>query len=261
MTASSCAVEPHIKLRETVQGVVVSTSGVAPLVRADRAGVVVVTDRLSSRGARRIFDACYFCLRAGRPFAAMWTFTVAAEHRGRFLDGGETVSAHLRRALDQVRKSYGSFDYVWVAECPGGENLHVHLLTNLVVPRQDFAELAASVERYWALGFVHIERLRVPEGAAAYILKAAGYIGKGAGRSQGLVYGRRYGISRGLNPEAEVRVQCLDRAGWHRYLRENGDGVRAVHAGASAIEITEHLRGLALAGSVLVEGSSGSLET
>lgn len=109
----------------------------------------------------------------------------------------------MRRALNAMQQRYRregqhTFAYIWVAENPGEENPHVHLLTNLRVPRREFAEHAAWIESLWGHGWVKIERIRKPERAGRYILKAVGYTIKGEEGSQGTVQGNRYGISRNI---------------------------------------------------------------
>jgi len=114
------------------------------------------------------------------------------------------------------------FDYVWVIENPwhatlactleGAQyceidglhhrNPHIHLLTNWTVKRKHFKGWAARIEKLWGHGFAHIEKIKKPASAAAYMAKAAGYIGKGADGSQGPVRGNRYNISKGARAPA-----------------------------------------------------------
>ncbi len=91
--------------------------------------------------------------------------------------------------------------YCWVAESPkneaGEDNPHIHVLMRWRVPRFLFREWAFRLEQLWGLGFAHLEKIKDPENAGAYMAKAAGYLTKAEGRSdQGRIRGNRYGISK-----------------------------------------------------------------
>ena len=97
--------------------------------------------------------------------------------------------------------------YVWVAENPRTvehldagpgfkENPHVHVMLDWGVRKYQFRRWAAWIEKLWGYGFAHLERIRKPASAAAYMAKAAAYMGKGKHGTQGLVRGNRYSISR-----------------------------------------------------------------
>jgi len=127
------------------------------------------------------------------------------------LQGRITLGSEMRRVLDSLRKRFGSFDYVWVAECPinaeGQPNPHVHLLTSVTVPRRDFAEYARWIEERWGLGYVKLERIRCADAAGRYMLKAVGYVSKGRTVSAD-IQGRRWGVSTGLR--ADETVEWID---------------------------------------------------
>jgi len=162
-----------------------------------------VTERLTANAARELSGAAYKAAQIGRPMVAMWVLTCDLSARDRIGSGDLILSGEIRRFLDAVRKrvsraGWGSFSYVWVAENPGNDTPHIHLLTSLDIPRSEFREWAAWSERVWGHGFVHMERLRDPLKAGHYLLKAVSYMGKGGDGSQGLVYGSRYGISKDI---------------------------------------------------------------
>ncbi|MCF7982681.1 MAG: hypothetical protein K9K86_11915 [Pseudomonadales bacterium] len=93
-----------------------------------------------------------------------------------------------------------SLCYCWVVEVPkneeGEDNPHVHILMNWQVPYDQWDDWRERLEAIWANGYFHLEKLKSPEYAGAYMAKAAGYLSKGNDdNSQGLVRGNRYSIS------------------------------------------------------------------
>ncbi len=111
--------------------------------------------------------------------------------------------------------------YCWVVENPknekGQDNPHIHILMRWRVPFRDFQAWAKRLEKMWGQGFAHLEKIKEPECAGAYMAKAAGYMTKGAEdedgvSTQGIVRGNRYGIS------AEARAPDWDLVG----IYENG---------------------------------------
>jgi len=138
-------------------------------------------------------------------------------------DQGETVRVPGSRALycvegeDTDKRTGARFtrlkwwreplDYLWVAENPDrvdeetgeylGENPHIHLMMRWRVPYRHFEAWAARLEKLWGHGFAHLEKIKDPQKAGAYVAKAAGYLTKGQGKSdQGEIRGNRYGISK-----------------------------------------------------------------
>jgi hypothetical protein len=179
------------------------------------------SSRLSSKGARSIQAAAEIAWLQGTPFVAMWTFTVSDAHLADFLpaDGyngvgrpAKTVGSELRRFMRQIRqlcrrREWDVPEYAWAGESKSsGErdyHPHPHMLVTLLVKHSDFGEFAATAERLWGLGLVHMEPLRKPRNAAAYCLKGVSYSVKGLDGEQGRVWGRRYGVSRALRHNEE----------------------------------------------------------
>lgn len=122
------------------------------------------------------------------------------------------LGREMRRTLNAIqqrfrRVGYSDFAYTWVAENLAYENPHVHLTTNHRVQKSEFLEFAEWVESLWGHGFAHIEKIRHPESAGNYILKAVKYVAKGEDGEQGTVYGNRYGISRNIRVrESSTRI-------------------------------------------------------
>ncbi|EIJ0948389.1 hypothetical protein N5280_004033 [Vibrio vulnificus] len=91
------------------------------------------------------------------------------------------------------------FHYLWVAECPANEdgepNPHVHLLMDWEMPQALFSAWAGKIESLWGNGFAHVERIKKPEAAGTYIIKAVGYAAKGENANQGLIRGNRYNMA------------------------------------------------------------------
>ena len=105
-----------------------------------------------------------------------------------------------------------------VAENVGDENPHVHMLTSYAVLRAEFDAFAVHLESLWGHGWAKIERVRQPEKAGRYIMKALGYAMKGANDDQGTVIGNRYGISRAILPKYQT-LNVMD-------CRRAADGLR-----------------------------------
>jgi hypothetical protein len=116
-------------------------------------------------------------------------------------------------------------NYIWVAEnppkivdkpflykagesgtCKINDNPHVHFLMDWDVPMHEFKGWAQQLESAWGNGFNHLEKIRSPQKATGYLLKALGYMTKGSHivdkntgevlNSQGIIKGNRYGISK-----------------------------------------------------------------
>jgi len=83
----------------------------------------------------------------------------------------------------------------------GEPNPHVHMLMRWRVDYRVFKAWSARIENLWGMGFAHLEKIKDGNAAAAYMMKAAGYLTKGKENengepSQGIVRGNRYGISK-----------------------------------------------------------------
>lgn len=150
-----------------------------------------------------------------------------------------TIQAELSRFLDALQKIYqrgmvetcpetgatveiaghaDGLQYVWVAEVPdtvdpetgeiGAPNPHVHVLLRWRVPRAQFRAWAARIERLWGQGFAHLEKVKDGTAAAAYMMKAAGYLCKAQGKpDQGRIRGNRYAISKPARAPSWITVQ------------------------------------------------------
>ena len=167
-----------------------------------------------------------------------------ANPREAVANGEVILSREMRRFINAFRarlRYLGDtrpFEVVWVAENPpsGSEderdpwgkvrensrNPHVHMLLGWTWEcekrkgegkaaferrkAEEWLEFAASVERLWGLGTCHMEFLRNDDDAVGYILKALGYVTKGADRDREPepLPGQRWGVSRSLRVTKEV---------------------------------------------------------
>jgi hypothetical protein len=97
------------------------------------------------------------------------------------------------------REKAAPLDYMWVAEQPandkGEKNPHVHILMRWQVKPELFQAWAQRLESLWGHGFAKLERIKTPQAASNYLLKAVGYLTKGSSGEQGDILGNRYGIS------------------------------------------------------------------
>lgn len=171
---------------------------------------------LSSRGAKKIAEACeYMHLKKGG-FKTFLTATLTQEKRDLIASGDLTIQKEVSRTLDAMQKMFTrgwvtesgekveghktGLAYAWVVEIPknesGEDNPHVHMLMNWRVKPRYFSDWAKRLERLWGQGYFHIEKIKDCASAGAYMAKAAGYICKAEGQDdQGVVRGNRYGIS------------------------------------------------------------------
>ncbi|EKO3677637.1 hypothetical protein M3912_002836 [Vibrio metschnikovii] len=98
-----------------------------------------------------------------------------------------------------VLPQVADFHYMWVAECPANENgepnPHVHLLMDWDMSPELFSAWAAKIEALWGNGFANLQRIKKPEAAGTYIIKAVGYAAKGDKENQGIIRGNRYGMA------------------------------------------------------------------
>lgn len=104
-----------------------------------------------------------------------------------------------KQACFGEREKAAPLDYMWVAEQPtnkqGEKNPHVHVLMRWQVKSELFQAWAKRLENLWGHGFAKLERIKTPEAASNYLLKAVGYLTKGGSNDQGEIKGNRYGIS------------------------------------------------------------------
>ena len=129
-------------------------------------------------------------------------------------------------------KKHGSKVYEWAGEkheieCIGEQNYHAHVLMRWNVDPVFFHEWAARIEKLWNQGFVTIERIKNAKAAAAYLLKALGYMVKGGEGSQGEIRGNRYNISK--YARAEGWENCATHEAQHMYglIQEYAQGIEA----------------------------------
>lgn len=110
------------------------------------------------------------------------------------------VPKHVKAGEFGPTQEPADFHYIWVAECPENEdgepNPHIHVLLRWSVPHHLFSAWAKRLEKIWGHGFANLERIRKPEAAGSYIIKAVGYAAKGDDASQGLIKGNRYGVAK-----------------------------------------------------------------
>jgi hypothetical protein len=178
-----------------------------------------VSGMLSLAGASKLAESCRYVHKERGGYSTFLTLTLDEEARERVANGA-TIQSQVSRFWDAATKAYqrgwtetvdgnefsglphsDDLDYCWVVENPkneaGEDNPHVHIMMRWRVPYRDFAAWAQRLERLWGQGFAHLEKIREPEKAGAYMAKAAGYMTKGTDGDQGEVRGNRYGISKG----------------------------------------------------------------
>ncbi len=203
------------------------------------------TERLTPRAVRQMKGAAIKAHNLGRPLRTFVTFTVRAESRPAFLTGELVLGREVKRTLNALnewlrRRDRGSIVYIWAAENKNGYNPHVHMLTDYRVPRSQFEAFATHLEALWGHGFAHIERVRKPESAGRYLLKALGYTMKGADEDQGTVIGNRYGISREILPRYDTvdLYDCADAA--QELGRLQGDMTEEIVELGEGLWLTRH---------------------
>jgi hypothetical protein len=172
---------------------------------------------LTDRGARKIVDSCYFMAKCHGGYRTFVTGTFNEAVRQEIANGTTTIQKEVSRTMDGLQKMYqrgwsrptgervekesGDLAYCWVVEIPknqkGEDNPHVHIMMNWKVPYRLFEDWTKRIEELWGHGHFHLEKIKQPLSAGAYMAKAAGYMTKSAKQEdQGTVKGNRYGISK-----------------------------------------------------------------
>ena len=192
-----------------------------------------ITSTLSMRGAVTIADSCHYMAVKHGGYSTFLTLTFNDEARARIASGQNTIQHESRRFFDSIQKMYQrgwraktdlgtvkisghdeKLKYCWVAENPKNaaseDNPHLHVLLSWQVPFNIFEAWANRIEKIWGQGFAHLEKIKEPMKAGAYMAKAAGYLTKAAGEcEQGEIRGNRYSVSEDARaPEWE----CICRA-------------------------------------------------
>lgn len=118
------------------------------------------------------------------------------------------------------------FHYIWVAECPANEhgepNPHIHVLLRWSVPPYLFSPWSKRLEKIWGHGFANLERIKKPQAAGSYIIKAVGYAAKGENIDQGLIRGNRYSISKCSRAPAWETLATFDADNMTAIIKELG---------------------------------------
>ncbi|WP_131917679.1 rolling circle replication-associated protein [Chromatocurvus halotolerans] len=125
--------------------------------------------------------------------------------------------------------------YCWVAENPvnasGEQNPHVHVLMDWGVPYHLFKDWAVRLEKLWGQGFAHLEKIREAQAATGYLLKALGYMTKGAqAADQGPIRGNRYAISQGAHAPPWVTIEKRELRALGALIADIADHCQHVYA-------------------------------
>ena len=218
-----------------------------PLQSGDRISKV-----LSDRAARKIADSCFYMSSIGKGFSTFVTGTFNPEARAR-IDSGETsVQKEVTRTMDALKKMYQRgwvvtdsgkkipghsepFSYCWVVEVPlndeGEPNPHVHMLLDWSVDYEDFQPWRKRIESIWGNGYFHLEKIKDPLCAGAYMAKAAGYMTKANGQDdQGVVKGNRYAISKSARAPEWYTVEEFELGVMGSLIREVHDSIMHKHS-------------------------------
>ena len=101
------------------------------------------------------------------------------------------------------------------------------------VERNLFECWAAQIESLWGNGTAHLEKIRNPQSAVGYILKALGYMTKGQQKinketgevynDQGIIKGNRYGISKDARAPDWECISEFEAAHMGQIVREVGE--------------------------------------
>lgn len=186
-----------------------------------------IINMLTSRGARKITESCYYMAKCKGGFKTFVTGTFSEEIREKIAARETTIQKEVSRTMDGLQKMYQRgwtteagdrlpgheepMAYCWVVEIPknkaGEENPHVHMMLNWRVKKKHFSYWSKRIERIWGNGFFHLEKIKDPLCAGAYMAKAAGYMTKSAEQDdQGVVRGNRYGISKNARAPGWITI-------------------------------------------------------
>lgn len=175
-----------------------------------------VSEMLTRRAARKITESCYYMAKCHDGYKTFVTGTFREDIRKKIANGATTIQKEVARTMDALQKMYqrgwtdssgeripgheSLLQYCWVVEIPknenGEDNPHVHMMLGWRVPNSQFKDWSKRIEGIWGNGYFHMEKIKDPLCAGAYMAKAAGYITKASNQDdQGKVVGNRYGIS------------------------------------------------------------------
>lgn len=213
------------------------------------------SEMLTTRGARKIAESCHYMAKQFCGYKTFATGTFSNEDRARIASGETTIQKEVTRAMDALKKMYQrgwqytnnqgqvvsvppmgkDFRYCWVVEVPkneaGEDNPHIHLLMDWGVDYAHFDAWSKRIEGIWHNGYFHLEKIKDPEAAGAYMAKAAGYITKASGQTdQGKVTGNRYAISKAARAPDWVTVGVFEMGIMGRLIRETYDHIQHKHA-------------------------------
>lgn len=136
------------------------------------------------------------------------------------------IGGHTKPSDFGPTQELSDFHYIWVAESPanadGESNPHVHILLRWQVAPQLFSAWAKRLEKIWGHGFAKLERIRKPQAAGSYIIKAVGYAAKGQNADQGLIKGNRYNISKCSRAPAWECIASFDADNMTAIIKELG---------------------------------------
>ncbi len=211
------------------------------------------SDRLSFRAALKISESCAYMAAKRGGYQTFVTGTFSDAARARVSQGETSIQAEITRTMDAIQQMYRrgwtnektghriaghdeALPYCWVVEVPENEhgepNPHVHMLLGWSVPYAEFEGWAARIEAIWGNGYFHLEKIKDPDAAGAYMAKAAGYLCKAQGRDdQGTVKGNRYAISSTARAPGWEVVAIKQLGIMGRLIRDVYDSMQAKYAG------------------------------
>jgi hypothetical protein len=218
-----------------------------PLQSGDRTSCI-----LSDRAARKIADSSAYMASKGTGYTTFVTGTFDQSARDRIANNKTTIQREVTRTMDALKKMYQRgwttdntgkrldghsepLAYCWVVEIPmndnGEINPHVHIMMEWSVDYEDFQPWRKRIESIWGNGYFHLEKIKDPLCAGAYMAKAAGYLSKANGQTdQGEVTGNRYAISKAARAPEWYTIGEYEMGIMGSLIREVYDSITDKHA-------------------------------
>jgi len=152
-------------------------------------------------------------------FLTMITLTYPKQYE----TDGKVVKANLQAFLQQLRREYPSFSYLWFLEFQRRGAPHIHVLLTIAVPRSRsrrkelywrisawwYRICATGDEKHLAAG-TKVESMRLVDGGARYAVKEACKMRQKIVPPNYRNVGRFYGYSRDVPPPCKREIQLTE---------------------------------------------------
>lgn len=126
---------------------------------------------------------------------------------GRNIPNHKTAKKHLYLFLKRMRRLYGTFMYVWVAENQKRGAIHFHIAANQYVPKAILNKHWNEIVQKWQIGEGYEPQQLRPN--VKGVNKIGSYLSKYISKESGNIGGNMYGISTELRKTMEPKITTI----------------------------------------------------